>query len=114
MAGARVNAITANQERAFGCGSVLEGGNHSLLTCREASKLLAKGHLDPLALGSLTQHLMQAGSQDIDAWGFHFRPGTIADRAKTLAFPTPDTHARNRRSEERRVGKEGRSRWSPY
>ena len=60
LAGARVNAITANQERAFGCGPVLEGGNHSLLTCREASKLLAKGHLDPPSLGSLTQHLMAA------------------------------------------------------
>jgi hypothetical protein len=69
-----------------------------LRTCREADKLLAKGDLDSLALGFLTQHLMQAGAQDIDAWDSHFRPGPIADLAKTLAFPTPDHHARNRRS----------------
>ena len=54
LAGVRIHSITANQESTFGCGSVLEGGNHSLLTCREANKLLAKGHLDSLALDFLT------------------------------------------------------------
>ncbi len=97
LAGARVHAITAHQESAFGYRTIGKGGDHTLRTCREGSHLLAKGDLDSLALGFLTQHLMQAGAQDIDAWSSYFRPGTIANLAKRLAVPTPDHHARNRR-----------------
>ena len=98
MAGARVHTITANQESALRCRPIGKGGDHALLTRREGSHLLAKDDLDPLILGSLTQHLMQAGAQDVDAWGSHFRPSPIANLAKRLAFPTPDQHARNRRA----------------
>ena len=33
---------------------------------------------------------------------------------KKVAMPEQDPNVRNKRSEERRVGKECRSRWSPY
>jgi hypothetical protein len=92
--GARVNAITANQQSA----AVREGGNHALRTALQIGKLLVKGDLDSLLLGLLTQHLVQARSQEIDAWGSHFRPGPITNLAKRLAVPAPAHHARNRRS----------------
>lgn len=44
MAGARVNAITANQERAFGCGPVLESGNHSSVQTSGDSLKMGQAH----------------------------------------------------------------------
>lgn len=99
LAGARVHPITPDQERAFCCGAILEGRDHALRIGREIDQFLAKGNRDSLAFGFLTQHLVQARAQDIDAWGSYFGPGTIANLAKTLAVSTPDYHARNRRSQ---------------
>ncbi len=86
MTGTRVHAVTAEQERPLGSGAVLESSRHAVLTGREANQLLTKGDLDPLALGSLTQHQVQAGAQDIDAWGSDFRPGSITHLPKLFAL----------------------------
>src|SRR5260370_11170453 len=98
MTGTRVHAVTAEQERPLGSGGVRGTTRHAVLTGREANQLLTKGDRDPLALGSLTQHQVQAGAQDIDAWGSDFRPGSITHLPKLFAFPIPDHQTRNGRS----------------
>ena len=46
--------------------------------------------------------------------GVKFNPDGTLDRGAMLTIMNPDDKAGLERSEERRVGKECRSRWSPY
>jgi hypothetical protein len=97
LARARVNAIAADQERAFGGGAVGEGSDHSLFACHlKAVKLLAKGNLEALAHGFLTHNPVQGASLDDHAWCSHPGPGAIGHLSKTFAFPARQDHEGDR------------------
>ena len=89
LAGAGVNAIAAEQHRAFGGGAVGEGSDHSWFACHlNVVQLLAKGHLEALAQGFFTQNPAQGASLDDQAWDSHLGAGAIGHLSKTLAFPS--------------------------
>src|ERR1017187_8565776 len=65
----------------------------------------------PAAVGVMTQYFAALGQRDLKGMAemLHFPFGTF-ERTQAVVVRSPD----ELRSEERRVGKEGRARWSPY
>src|SRR5256885_5420116 len=68
----------------------------------------------PQEYGEHGGHASLAWTERVPAGASGLDPGEIHDLPCPVSEPAARTRSRTSRSEERRVGKECRSRWSPY